>query len=306
MSGLRRVYEVVHYLKFHAGDRIGHGLALGILVDDWCAEHPNVILPRIEALENYLWAYKMFSTYSSVQNTSNLFYLEQQIYNLSEEIFCKPIGENKCFPHVPIPVLLRGYERLFHKDSFKDNCKNCMSSYITEDKSSCPLLENENLSLDKKVLLAYHCYRYTRRMNETIHYHLPPQEILILKELQTMMQELVSKSGVIVEVNPSSNVIIGHIDTIHEHPMYQFSNCRCDYKDIMVCINSDDPGVFQTNTANELGIAYMGMLERGIGRESCLEWVERLRESGMRSSFIRRTDSDEELLMELDTLIKSL
>ena len=35
LSGLRRIYEVVYFLKFHAGDRLCHGLALGILVDDW-------------------------------------------------------------------------------------------------------------------------------------------------------------------------------------------------------------------------------------------------------------------------------
>ena len=121
-----------------------------------------------------------------------------------------------------------------------------------------------------------------------------------------MLQWYVSQRGVIVEANPSSNVIIGHMDTIHEHPLYQFSGYRCDYKDIMVCVNSDDPGVFQTNTANELGIAYMGMVEQEVGREACLEWIERLRESGMRGSFIRRTDSDSELLMELNALIEVL
>jgi len=144
------------------------------------------------------------------------------------------------------------------------------------------------------------------RMNEPIHYHLPPQEIFIIKELQAMLQQDVSKRGVIVEVNPTSNVVIGHMDTIHEHPLYRFSNFRCDYKDIMICVNSDDPSVFQTNTANELGIAYMGLAERGVGREACLEWIDRLRENGMQGSFIRRTDSDKDLLQELDALITEL
>ena len=48
------------------------------------------------------------------------------------------------------------------------------------------------------------------------------------------------------------------------------------------------------------------MVEQGVGREACLEWIERLRESGMCGSFIRRTDSDSELLKELNALIEVL
>lgn len=307
LSGLRRVYEVIHFLKFHAGDRLGHGLALGVLVDDWCAQHPNVLLPRIEALENYLWAYRMLSTYPSDQNTGNLLYLEQRIQNLSGEIFYRPDERDRAGAslHIPTFVLLQSYEELFRQDLFSGDAPKCVDDCKPGAEETCPLL-NASFPSARDILKAYHCCHYTRRMNEPIHYHLPPQEILILKELQAMLQDYVSRRGVIVEANPSSNVVIGHMDTIHEHPLYQLSSYRCDYKDIMVCVNSDDPGVFQTNTANELGIAYMGMVERGVGRECCLEWIERLRESGMRGSFIRRTDCDEDLIKELDALIKEL
>ena len=121
-----------------------------------------------------------------------------------------------------------------------------------------------------------------------------------------MMQEFISRSGIMVEVNPPSNVIIEPIDTMNQHPLYTMSSYQCDYKDLMVCVNSDDPGVFQTNISNELGIAYMGMIERGIGREACLSWVDRLRESGMRGSFIRNKDSDPQILQTLSNLIESL
>nr|WP_325259574.1 hypothetical protein [uncultured Oscillibacter sp.] len=304
LSGLRRIYEVVYFLKFHAGDRLGHGLALGILVDDWCREHPNVLLPRIEALENYLWAYRMLSTYPSDQNTANLLYLEQRIQQLGGKIFRSPRKQDEKMS-ISTSVLLQGYDELFHQDLFPAACKECPDNGTSGERKQCPLLKLSLFS-PKDIPKAYHCCHYTKYMNEPIHYHLPPQEILLLKELQAMLQWYVSQRGVIVEANPSSNVIIGHMDTIHEHLLYQFSGYRCDYKDIMVCVNSDDPGVFQTNTANELGIAYMGMVEQEVGREACLEWIERLWESGMRGSFIRRTDSDSELLMELNALIEVL
>ena len=109
-----------------------------------------------------------------------------------------------------------------------------------------------------------------------------------------------------METNPTSNIIISSIDTIHDHPMYEFSNDQCDYKDIMLCINSDDPGVFQTNTSNELGIAYMGMIEQGKGRKYCLDWIDKMRESGMQHTFVYQDDEDEGLLRELDELLDAL
>lgn len=301
ISGLRRIYETVHYLKFHAGDRIGHGLALGINIDDWYQKHPNVVLPRIEALENYLWAYKMLSTYPSSSNSSDLLYLEQRIHCLSGEIFqCKYSGTAESI-HISTSVLLQSYERLFEDFEVSLFCQRCQS----EESQDCSLKELK-ITNSTEVLKAYHCNHFVPNMKQVIHYHLSPQEVAVMKTLQKLMQEFISRAGVVVEINPSSNVIIGPMDTLHQHPLYAISSYQCDYKDLMVCVNSDDPGVFQTNTSNELGIAYMGMVERGIGREACLSWVDRLRENGMRSSFIRNTDSDQQILQTLENLIELL
>lgn len=302
MSGLRRVYEVVHYLKFHAGDRIGHGLALGTIVDDWCSIHPNVILPRIEALENYIWAYQMLSKFPSKSKGSDLLYLEKCIHQLTAKIYYDKadiLSEN-----ISINALLKSYNKLFSGKIYleKSNCKkDC------KEKRECLFLSNMfNKDISDFIVYSYHCHKYATRMNEPIHYQILPQEIAILKDLQDIMQNMISRLGIIVEANPSSNVIISDIDTLHDHPIYQLSQPNCDYKDIMLCVNSDDPAVFQTNTANELGIAYMGMIEHGKSRSQCLQWIDKMRESGMHSTFIYNDDSDEMLLQELNHLISVL
>lgn len=301
MSGLRRIYESVYYLKFHAGDRIGHGIALGINIDEWCQSHPNVVLPRIEALENYLWAYQMLSTYPSSSHSSDLLYLEKRIHELSGKIFQQKSDCEDEEIHIPTSVLLQSYKKLFENFSKPASCRMCEA----QQKEPCSLKNLERVT-SSEIIKTYHCNHFVPNMKQVIHYHLPPQEIAILKTLQEMMQEFISRAGVVVEVNPSSNIIIGPMDTMHQHPLYEISSYQCDYKDLMVCVNSDDPGVFQTNISNELGIAYMGMIERGIGREACLSWVDRLRESGMRNSFIRNQDSDLQILQTLDQLIGRL
>lgn len=292
LSGLRRIYETVHYLKFHAGDRIGHGLALGLSVDDWYQENPNVILPRIEALENYLWAYKMLSSYPSGTEAGDLLYLERKIKQLGKEIFCLEDGEGeKGAQYMSTEFLLDGYESMFRKPFEFRRDDIC-------------LLDGNCLSKKEHIRCAYHCQRFSEKMNEPIHYHILPQEITILKILQELMRKFISGNGIVVESNPSSNLTISSADTLHQHPLYQMTSYDCDYKDIFVCVNSDDPGVFQTNAANELGLTYMGLVERGAGREASLRWIDRLRENGTMSSFVCQTESDEQLLFELNELLK--
>lgn len=303
MSGLRRVYEVVQYLKFHTGDRIGHGLALGLNVEQWCQEHPNVILPRIEALENYIWAYMILSEYPSQSKGGDLLYLEKRIHTLCSEIYFPEDEDKLCEQYIPTDILLKSYCKLFSKGIYDSDiiCKR-----QCDNQETCILQDKEKINGVNFILQSYHCHKYVMYMNQPIHYQILPQEVSILKNLQEIMQTFISQTGIVVETNPTSNIIISNIDTIKEHPIYQLSKNHCDYKDMMLCINSDDPGVFQTNTSNELGIVYMGMVEQGKGRNYCLDWIDKMRESGMQHTFIYQNDEDEALLKELDELLEAL
>ena len=54
----------------------------------------------------------------------------------------------------------------------------------------------------------------------------------------------------------------------------------------------------------ELAYIYFSMIEKGMGREDLLKWIDKLRKSGMDASFIRRTVSDEQILHELDMILE--
>ena len=120
LSGLRRIDEAAEYLKFHAGDRIGHGIALGMLPRKWKSQNPVIIIPQIEALENYLWAYDTLSkNYSDFQATI-LAYIEKQVNELSGKIYgTVQGGEEKIPAEIGIEVLLSGYRRLFSGEGSK-------------------------------------------------------------------------------------------------------------------------------------------------------------------------------------------
>jgi len=57
LSGMRHVDETVRFCALREGDRLGHGLALGIRPLDWLSRHGEVLLPVEEHVDNLVWAW---------------------------------------------------------------------------------------------------------------------------------------------------------------------------------------------------------------------------------------------------------
>lgn len=299
LSGLRRIDEAEEYLKFHAGDRIGHGIALGISAREWKRQNPVIIIPQIEALENYLWAYDMLSkNYSDFQATI-LTYMEKQIYELSGKIYGNGKGDMEGEQGgIALEILISGYHRLFalHEEDSeiigREFCeKLCSGKKIQWD----PIL----------LVAARHCKKFVKEMERPVHYEITEQDLLIVEELQKILKEKLGRKGIVLEINPSSNTAIADLDVVEANQLYQMHQIN-DAQNVMVCINSDDPAVFNTNVSNELAYIYYGMLERNISREAALHWIDQIRRNGLDSSFIHRRESDELLVKKLGELIESM
>lgn len=297
LSGLRRIDEAVEYLKFHAGDRIGHGIALGIQAREWKNQNPVIIIPQIEALENYLWAYDTLSkNYSDFQATI-LAYMEKQIYELSGKIYGNVKGEMER-EGIAIEVLIAGYHRLFGASE---------EDHETVEKEFCKrLCSGKRIHWDAVLLsAARHCKKFVKEMERPVHYEITEQDLLIVEELQKILKKKLGRRGIVLEVNPSSNTAIADLDVVEANQLYQMNQIN-DTQNIIVCINSDDPAVFNTNVSNELAYIYYGMLEQNISREAALLWIDRIRRNGLDSSFIHHRESDELLVKKLNELIKSM
>lgn len=297
LSGLRRIDEAVEYLKFHAGDRIGHGIALGIPSRIWKNQNPVIVIPQIEALENYIWAYDTLSrNYSDFQATI-LAYMEKKLFDLAEKIYGDTEG-------ITAEVLISGYHMTFCMDSMENRSND---ETTTIEKGICEKLWEEKKIFWNAELLAAarHCKRFVKEMERPIHYEVTEQDLLITEELQKILMKKLWTKGIVVEINPSSNTAIADIDVFSNNQLYQMNQIN-DEQNVIVCINSDDPAVFNTNVSNELAYIYYGMLERNISRESALRWIDQIRENGINSSFIHRRESCEELMHKLDELIKNM
>lgn len=304
-SGLRRIDEVIDHCKLHAGDRIGHGIALGVDIEEWVRRNPLIILPRGEYLDNLLWTWGVYSRTAKLQ-TETLVYLERRIDELVKVIFenVVPPGELR------IPMLYEVYKRRFKR--IVDEARILNSQKVERQTGSAVETRIFRVNeiarkLEDRLYECYHQEDTLRRMNEPIYITTNENEHMIATDMQKYLIQKVASVGIVVEVNPSSNEAIGEIDSVFGNQLFRIQSAgNQDFKNILVNVNSDDPMVFNTNVSNELVFMYYGMLQQGIGREAALDWIEKLRKTGMDTSFIRGTRSRREYLRILDMTIKAL
>ncbi|WBW96310.1 hypothetical protein [Oceanirhabdus sp. W0125-5] len=293
ISGLRRIDEVIEYCKFHSGDRIGHATALGVNVEHWASQNPVVILPRGEYLDNLLW---MWGIYTGIQNVNpriNII-LEQEIYKISKDIFKNNTGINA-------PMLQEVYQERFKEFTLNENYRVSIDGREDEDKYRYPLFcinaeDNQRIIWDAdKLLHAYNCRCYKKKMEEPIYVKVSDIDVEIMKEIQNWIMIQLANKGIVVEVNPTSNAIIGEIRNMFDNHAFVINKVgQKENSNVMFNINSDDPMVFNTNISNEYAYLYYGLLYRGVCKEAALEWIEKRRVCGMETSFINNKLSNRE------------
>ncbi|OAB44472.1 hypothetical protein PGLA_07395 [Paenibacillus glacialis] len=287
-SGLRRIDEVIDYCKFHSGDRIGHGIALGVHIEEWVRRNKVVIIPRGEYLDNLLWIWDVYSRTSNFSSKTYV-YLEQKIYSVANTIFTHSAG-------LTVPLLHEVYKNRFKKIG---SVSNEVRSGHREGYAE--LWDCEGL------MRAYHTKSYLEKMMEPIYVNTADIEQEMTSDMQKYLIQKVAMTGVVVEINPSSNYAIGEIGSVFDNQFFNIqSPSNSDLSNIIININSDDPIVFNTNVSNEIAYLYYGMLDRGLGKDAALTWIENLRKSGMDTSFIRGNISNGDYILALDCLLAAL
>ncbi|ASS73975.1 hypothetical protein CIG75_02580 [Tumebacillus algifaecis] len=292
-SGLRRIDEVIDYCKFHSGDRVGHGIALGVSVERWVQENEQVLLPQGEYLDNLLWAWGVYTRASSY-NFNTFSYLQHKIYKVLQNVL------KDDFRHgMSIEMLYEVYQTRF---------KPIQDIVAPSSQQMAAAVRNNRVNRQFQFLLhMYHDKTYLERLMDPIFVRTTEIEREITLDMQRYVRHKVAHNGIVVEVNPSSNFAIGDIKSIYENQFFQIH--QPDDRDVpntLVSINTDDPIVFNTNISNEFAYLYYGMLYRGIGRSEALNWIETIRKSGMDTSFIRDDVSNYEYLRQLDCLLAAL
>lgn len=264
IDGLRSIDEAVMYLELSQGDRIGHGVALGIDVEKWYQRHPVIALPLQNKIDNIAWMLYRIGEWGL--DISSAYYerlmkeferLYEQLYQDSfpglfaymtawelrgdapecyagpkpEKVWTKPITQ---WEHHRIRNI-KQYE------NFVECTRNDAPAaykiyhryhYDTELKRRASIIEKHEFNLDE----------YTQ------------ERVRLVKEMQLRMRSYIANKGIAVESCPSSNFLISNLDEFKEVPTFALFPIREDEAEhvrINMCVNTDDQGVFYTNLFKE-------------------------------------------------------
>ena len=266
-SGMRAVAEPFHWELVERGDRIGHGLALTLEPANWFRRHRGQVLTvkRFDRLLDLAF----LSTYAQDQNDSQRKWLQKQIVDTVKSLgFESGSFEGKSDYKEIIETTRklwkslggRSIRRLLTSDRYNGNLRHerWMHRYLwnrsvrkrAETKLRMPIPDDEfsNISQDEKIAIENLCHE--RELLKSAH--------------RTLLQE-VARWQVCIESNPSSNLVVGSLDSIAAQDFLArrpTKEIQQEGETLTWTINTDDPITFSTTLADEYAYAWAGMTMR--------------------------------------------
>lgn len=308
IDGLRAIDEAAMFLELSQGDRIGHGVALGIDIDKWYQRHPVIALPLQNKIDNIAWMLHKIREWGLTISTAYYEKLMTEFERLYERLY-----QEACPGLMPYIKAweLRGDapecyygpkpDRVWTKpvtrwDRFCIRKIKRYESFIT--------IANRTNSEPPAAYKIYHRYHYDtelkRRASMIVKHEFNEDEytqerVKIVKEIQLRMRTHIANKGIAVESCPSSNFLISNLDEFKEIPTFALFPIREDETEhvrINVCVNTDDQGVFYTNLVKEYTML-AGTLRkyktennmRKYSDDEILKWIECLVENSKQLCF---------------------
>ncbi len=112
---------------------------------------------------------------------------------------------------------------------------------------------------------------------------LAPEWLRLIERLQAVSRARLSRRPITVEINPTSNVIIGAFGDYRHLPYDALVDAE-----LPVSINTDDPGLFLTNLSHEYLHLYTArMLDPDMTHDRAMAWLRARLRDGLESRFIR-------------------
>lgn len=294
LGGLRRIDEAVDQLGLGQGDRIGHGMALGTSAEAWARRSSGVAITRMERLLDLAWEWAFCTQRAVNLSASRVQYVINQIEDLSTKIFARfahplqVVGFAKAltserelatlgFPNGPLPASEEEYRErrsgLFRVPS------------VRVDAASTP--DRKQNSESWQLLYAYFSDRSTFRRGQEPILIDPSFEVDTIDLLQQELRRKIGQTGITVEINPSSNLLIGNLTDLKNHPLWRLKPPRGGDGSlpVAVCVGSDNPLTFTTRTREEYQLIYDTLTLAGLTDAEALRWVEEARNFGLESRF---------------------
>lgn len=260
ISGMRHIDETVRFCEMTSGDRIGHGLAIGIEPSIWMQKHGEAIVPVDEHLDNLVWLWHYATILSSKLDIAAraIPILERRISR-----FLPYAGWYKSLKHKNFTI---DPSILFRAWNLRRNCPHTfqkMHGYhplSSRETVALPDFELLNDGSRLEVIIFFERYSFLENLSLDLFSERPPQnskivivetensrpdllphidtlskpDCVFLRDIDTSLElelmyavqdyqlNLYDSMGIILEANPTSNVYIAKLNHHGEHPVFRW------------------------------------------------------------------------------------
>ena len=315
-SALRAIDETIVFLELQRGDRLGHALGLGIdPIGYYETKQNQVYVRKQDRLDDLVWLLFRGQELNIPLQHGLAPKLETEANALLNEIYGDVILKNGW--HIDLHMYYDSMKLRADEPSryigMKFNPKS--PSRHQFDEHALRSSDESLVELRKHPGVAgmYYYYHYGReqkiRGDQPLERAITPDYVEMIGHAQKCLQREVAARGIIIECNPSSNVLIGTFGKYHNHPIFRFcppfsrrSNSVVESSDIQLCVNTDDLGVFDTSQAFEYALLYQALNEsydkngqKRYTENDILDYLEMLRKAGLAAVFPKATDNQNHL-----------
>ena len=262
LSGLRAIHEPFWWELMRRGDRIGHALALGWDPQEWCVRHPEVVQPRLERMFDLAWMLD--------------FVHARRLQQVAGAALHSADGE------------LHGHLQSWDKDY---GVREFMAVVRQIGK---PWLWN---ILDGPHW-PHHPFegKHWRLLKEILRRHGKPDDTVTVRTegdgdllviLRDELARLLARWRTPIEINPSSNLLIGDLPYPLAQPLFRLDPFdRKEIRGLVLTLSADDPVCFATGLADEFAYAWAGLvIGGGESPTYAQEWLERAARAARRAAF---------------------
>jgi hypothetical protein len=279
MAGLRRIDHTVTYLRLEEGDRLGHALALGTDPLTWCDSTGRVVQTSEERLLDLVWEWGCYAKHNVNVESRRLEYVRAEITRLTTRVFAEA-----CAPETMLTLIDQLHvEQRLHAEGFPDQ----PMLGVHRKRSN---IGKDTESLEERLLKRYLCDEQVwrqGRVSEIVNFRAVEHEKAALVQLQNGLRRRLGALGLTIEVNPSSNVVIGDLGHLEVHPLWRLRPVipDNDVPPLSICIGSDNPLILATTLPHEYQLLFDALVIRGESHEVAKKWLDEVRDAGMRARF---------------------